>query len=150
VKNLGPAASASDDLTDKSDVDSEITAAAGTGLTSPSSGTLAVADAYRSFPVPFFVSGTVTAGLKSPEFIAPVACTVVSMYGRCGSSSSGTTYRPAKNGGSTDGTLSASTTTTTVPTAQSLALAAGDRLALRVGTAGTSNDLSVTFWVRVD
>jgi hypothetical protein len=149
-KGYGAAASANEHLMKRSDVDAEITAAASTGLTSPSSGTLAVSDDYRSFPVTFFLSGTVTTGTKAPEFIAPVACTVVSMLGRCGTSSSGAIYRPSKNGGTTDGTASASTTTSVITTAQSVALAAGDRLQLRVSTAGTSADLSVTFWVRKD
>lgn len=148
MKSLGPAASANEDLMDKSDVTAAINAADGTGLTDNGSGVLSVGADYRSFPVVVYLTGTVTTGTKTPEFIAPVACTVVSMLGRC-NSGSGAVYRPSKNAGTADGTASASTGTSVVTTSQSLSLAAGDRLALRVTTAG-GTDLSVTFWVRVD
>lgn len=102
------------------------------------------------FPVPFHTPGAASTGTKTPEFIAPVACEVVLMYGRASAGSVGATYRPVKNG-STTGTTSAATLTTSVSTAQSgVTLAAGDRLGLNVVAAGTSvTDLSVTFWVKV-
>lgn len=151
MKNLGPAASAAADITTKSDVDAEITAAAGTGLTSPSSGSLAVAADYRAFPVTWYIGGTITGGTKDPVFIAPVACTVVKMLGMTASGTT-CTYLPIKNGGAagggSDGTTSAATGTTPVTTTQSLALAAGDRLQLKVSVAAGTN-LSVTMWVQV-
>lgn len=103
----------------------------------------------NNIPIPFYIDGTISTGIKNPEFIAPVAMTIISMLGRCGTSSVGTVYRPSKNGGSADGTASSATTTSVVTTAQSLSLAAGDRLALNITTAGTSTNLSVTFWARV-
>lgn len=98
--------------------------------------------------VPFYISGTLTTGVKLPEFIAPVAMTVTSMKGRCATGSSAT-YRPSKNGGTSDGTTSASTGQTVITTAQSVSLAAGDRLGLNVVAAGTGSDLSVTMWISV-
>lgn len=98
--------------------------------------------------IPFHVTGALTTGVKKPEFIAPVAMTVVDMKARCGSGASAT-YRPSKNGGTTDGTTAAVTGTTVVSTTQSLTLAAGDRLGINVVAAGTGADLSVTFWATV-
>ena len=99
-------------------------------------------------PIPFYIAGALSTGVKLPEFIAPVAMTVVSMKGRC-NSGSGAVYRPSKNGGTSDGTASAATGTTVITTTQSVSLAAGDRLALNITTASTGSDLSVTFWAKV-
>lgn len=146
TKSLGPAASGTTDITTKADVASAITSAAGTGLTG-SGGTLAVGANYRSISIPFFLSSTLTTGTKLPEWIAPVACTVVSMSGRCNSGSSAT-YRPVVNG-SVAGTTSASTGTSVVTTSQSVSLSAGDRLGVNVVAAGTGSDLSITFWANI-
>lgn len=97
--------------------------------------------------IPFFIAGTLTTGTKLPEFIADRPMTVYTMRGRCNSGASAT-YRPAVNG-TAGGTTSASTGTSVVTTAQSVTLAAGDRLALNIVAAGTGSDLSVTFWARV-
>lgn len=103
-------------------------------------------------PISIYVSGTLTTGVKKPVFIAPVTMTVVQMQGICDSgTSTGCTYRPSKNKGTSDGTTSAETLTSTVTTSQSLSLAAGDRLGLNVVSAGTNAaDLSVTFWARIE
>lgn len=98
-------------------------------------------------PIPFYISGSLSVGIKKPEFIAPVALTVTNMQGRCDSGASAT-YRPTKNGVD-DGTTSAATGTTVVSTAQNVTLAAGDRLGLDIVDAGTGVDLSVTFWAQV-
>jgi hypothetical protein len=105
-------------------------------------------DTTNNLAVPFYISSTLTTGVKLPEFIAPVAMTLKSMSGRCATGSSAT-YRPSKNGGSADGTTSASTGQTVITTSQSVAFAAGDRLGLNIVAAGTGADLSVTFWVSV-
>lgn len=95
------------------------------------------------FAIPFHVSGSVTTGSKAPQFIAPFAMTITMMRGVCASGASAT-YRPTKNG-SVTGNTSASTGTTVITTAQSVALAAGDRLGVNVVSAGTGVDLSITF-----
>ena len=98
--------------------------------------------------VPFFISGSLTTGVKLPEFLAPIAnLTVVSMFARL-NSGSGAAVRPSKNGGTADGTILSSIGTTTLNNSQSITLAAGDRLGVNVTTAAGS-DLSVTFWVSV-
>lgn len=100
------------------------------------------------FPVSFHIPGTLTTGVRTPEFLAPVACTVVSMKGRV-SAGSAVTYRPVQNA-ATNGTTSASTSTSVVTTSQSLSLAADDRLRLEIVSAGSGGtDLSVTFWLKV-
>ena len=99
-------------------------------------------------PIPFHIPGSLSTGVKTPEFIAPVDMVVEEMRGRCSAGSS-VTYRPVKNG-STNGTTSASTGTSVVTTSQSLSLAAGDRVQLEIVNAGSGGtDLSVTMWVRV-
>lgn len=152
IKQLGAATSGSTDAATKGYVDSAITsglnAADGTGLTDNGSGVLAVGANYRSIAIPFHITGALSTGVKLPEFIAPVACTVVDMKGRCNSGASAT-YRPSKNGGTTDGTTSASTGTTVVSTSQSVSLAAGDRLGINIVAAGTGSDLSVTMWANI-
>ena len=102
-------------------------------------------DGGRRFTVPFFISGSVTTGVKTPEFIAPVAMTIIDMYGRLNAGTGTTTIRPSKNGGTTDGST-LNVTTASGHTAQTLSLAAGDRLTVNVTAVGTSpSDLSVTF-----
>jgi hypothetical protein len=126
IKQLGVAPSATTDAATKDYVDTEV-------------------NAHAVMAIPFHVSGSLTTGVKTAEFIAPFAMTVTSMRGRC-AAGSGATYRPSKNGGTADGTTSAATGTTVVTTAQSVSLAAGDRLTVNVVNAGTSaSDLSVTF-----
>lgn len=101
-------------------------------------------DGKATEAIPFFVSGTLTTGVKTPEFIAPFAMTITAMYARC-NSGSGAAVRPSKNGGTTDGTILSSIGTTVLNNSQSIALAAGDRLTVNVTTAGTGADMSVTF-----
>lgn len=122
IKSLGSAASGSTDIVRKADL------------------------AY-SVAIPFFLTGTVTTGVKLPEFIAPVAMTVVAMYARA-NSGSGSAIQPAKNGTGTGTTLS-SIGTSAVNNSQSISLSAGDRLGVNVTTAGTGSDISVTFWANV-
>lgn len=167
IKQLGAAPSGSTDADTKGARDTAITAALnaadGSGLVDNGSGVLsvgagtgitvnaddvAVTANYRSIAIPFFMSSTLTTGVKLPKWIAPVACTVVDMKGVCASGASAT-YRPSKNGGTTDGTTSASTGTSVVSTSQSLSLAAGDTLTVNVVAAGTGSDLSVTFWANI-
>ena len=126
IKQLGVAPSGTTDAATKAYVDTEV-------------------NAHAVMAIPFHISGSLTTGVKTAEFIAPFAMTITSMRGRV-SAGTGVTYRPSKNGGSADGTTSASTTTTVVNTAQSLSLAAGDRLTVNVVNAGTGGaNLSVTF-----
>lgn len=132
IKQLGVAESNDADIATKGYVDDAVAGAGGGG----------------GIAIPFYIAGSLTTGTKTPEFIFPVACTLIDMKGRCNSGSS-TTYRPAKNG-STTGTTSASTSTTVVSTTQSVSFSAGDRLALNVVAAGTGADLSVTFWATID
>lgn len=163
TKHLGAPASANDDLMDKADVTTAINSAAGDGLTSSAgvhavgagTGLTVVTDSvsvsanYRSIAIPFYIAGSLTTGVKTPEFIFPVACTLVDMKGRIASGSNAT-YRPSKNGGSSDGTTSASTSQSTISTSQNVSFVAGDRLSLNVVSAGTDGaDLSVTFWANI-
>jgi hypothetical protein len=142
-KNLGPAASGSDDLMKKSDVTAAINAADGTGLTDNGSGVINVDQDCRTVPIAFHVSGTVTTGVKKPKFICPVAGTIDSMRGVCDSGASAT-YRVKKNG-STNGTTSASTGTSVVTTSSlGISVSAGDYIQIEVVAAGTGVDLSVT------
>jgi hypothetical protein len=145
TKHMGAAASANDDLTDKADVIALINAADGTGLTDNGSGVLSVAAAFRTMPIPFHIQGTLSTGVKTPEFICPVAGAVSPMRGRC-SAGSGVTYRLVKNGSSNMDT-SSSTGTSVVSTTLSTnnTVAAGDRVQIEVVNAGTGGtDLSVT------
>ncbi len=104
-------------------------------------------DGYFS-PISYHFPGAVSTGLKTPEYLAPVAMEITLMYGRV-SAGSGVTYRPVKNG-ATNGTTSGATGTTSVSTGQSLSLAAGDRLQLEVVNAGSgASNLSVTTWAKV-
>lgn len=122
IKSLGSAASGSTDIVRK-------------------------ADLTNSVAIPFFLTGTATTGAKLPEFIAPVAMSVVACYARA-NSGSGTALRPTKNG--TDaGTILSSIGTTVVNNSQSVSLAAGDRFGVDVTTAGTGSDISATFWATV-
>ncbi len=122
----GATESSADDVTTKDYVDTQV-------------------NDHAVMAIPFHVSGSLTTGVKTAEFIAPFAMTITSMRGRV-SAGTGVTYRPSKNGGSSDGTTSASTTTTVVNTAQNLSLAAGDRLTVNVVNAGSGGtNLSVTF-----
>jgi hypothetical protein len=145
MKNLGSAASATNDLMTKSDVTSALNAADGTGLSDNGSGVLSIAAAFRTFPIAFHLQGSLTTGVKTPEFISPVAGTVTPMRGRC-SAGSGVTYRLVVNG-STNMDTSSSTGTTVVSTTLSTSntISAGDRVQLEVVNAGTGGtDLSVT------
>jgi hypothetical protein len=124
MKSLGPAASGFTDLVRK-------------------------ADLTNSVAIPFFLSSTVTTGVKLPKFVAPVAMTVVDMYAILNAGSGTTTIRPSKNGGSSDGST-LNVTTSSGHTTQSLSLAAGDTLTVNVTAVGTTpSDMSVTFWANV-
>lgn len=164
IKQLGAAESGASDAATKGYVDAQLQAADGSGLTnsgnvlSVGQGTgitvnandVAITANYRSIPIPFHIPGTVTTGIKTPEFIFPVACTVVDMRTRLSAGTGTTTVRPSKNGGSSDGSTN-NVTTTSGNTSQSLAFSAGDRLQLNVTAVGTTpTDLSVTFWANVD
>lgn len=165
TRNMGTAASNTNDVATKGDVTSALNAADGSGLTDNGSGVLAVGAGtgitvnaddvavsanYRSNAMPFHISGAVTTGVKTPKFIAPVAMTVVDMYAILASGSGTTTIRPSKNAGSSDGST-LNVTTSSGHTTQSLALAAGDTLTVNVTAIGTTpTDLSVTFWAKVD
>lgn len=145
MKNLGAAASGTTDLMRKADVTAALNAADGTGLTDDGSGVLSVAAAFRTVPIAFHIGGTLTTGVKTPEFISPVAGTITPMRGRC-SAGSGVTYRLVKNGSSNMDT-SSSTGTTVVSTTLSTnnTVSAGDRVQIEVVSAGTGGtDLSVT------
>lgn len=144
IKSLGPSASGSSDIMTKADVTSAVNAAAGTGL-SASSGVLSVDTPFRTMPIAYHIQGSLTTGVKTPEFICPVAGTISPMRGRC-SAGSGATYRLVKNGASNMNTSSA-TGTTVVSTTLSTnnTVAAGDRVQLEIVSAGTgATDLSVT------
>jgi hypothetical protein len=161
VKQLGGAESNSNDAATKGYVDAQLQAADGSGLTNSGNvlsvgagtGISVAADSvsvdadYRSIAIPFFLTGSATTGFKLPEFIAPVAMSVVACYARA-NSGSGTALRPSKNG-SAAGTILPSIGTTVVNNSQSVTLAAGDRLGVDVTTAGTGSDISVTFWANV-
>lgn len=121
------------------------TGAAGTGLTGGGGSALSVDTPYRTLAIPFHIQGTLTTGVKTPEFICPVAGTISPMRGRC-SAGSGVTYRLVKNGSSNMDT-SSSTGTSVVSTTLSTntTVAAGDRVQIEVVNAGTGGtDLSVT------
>jgi hypothetical protein len=145
TRNMGTAASNANDVATKGDITSAINAADGTGLTDNGSGVLSVAAAFRTLPVAFHSPGTLSVGVKTPEFICPVAGTISPMRGRV-SVGSGATYRLVKNGSSNMDTASA-TGTTVVSTTLSTnnTVAAGDRVQLEIVNAGTSaSNLSVT------
>jgi hypothetical protein len=160
TKHLGTAASNNDDLMDKADVTAAINAADGNGLTDNGSGVLsvgagtgitvnaddvAVTAAFRTLPISFHLPGAQTTGVKTPEFISPVAGTITPMRGRC-SAGSAVTYRLVKNGASNMDT-SAGTGTSVVSTTLSTnnTVAAGDRIQLEVVNAGSGGtNLSVT------
>ena len=131
TKHLGAAPSVSADLVRKTDLDA-VTNANQTA-------------AFRTIPIAFHLQGSLTTGVKTPEFISPVAGTVSPMRGRC-SAGSGVTYRLVKNGASNMNT-SSSTGTSVVSTTLNTnnTVAAGDRVQLEVVNAGTGGtDLSVT------
>jgi len=96
-------------------------------------------------PISFHISGTLTAGVKQPRFISPIACTLVNARAYAGGGS-GVTYRLVKNGstnGNTSATVGAAVVTTSLSTVTSLAI--GDILQVEIVSAGTSGaDLSVT------
>jgi hypothetical protein len=96
-------------------------------------------------PISFHIAGTLTAGVKQPRFISPIACTLVNARAYAGGGS-GVTYRLVKNGstnGNTSGTVGAAVVTTSLSTVTSLAI--GDVLQIEIVNAGTSGaDLSVT------
>lgn len=163
IKQLGAAESGASDAATKGYVDAQLQAADGDGLTNTGNvlavgaGTgitvnandVAISANYRSIAIPFHVSGIIVTGIKTPEFIFPVACTLVDMRTRLNAGTGTTTVRPSKNGGATDGTAG-NVTTSTASTSQSLAFAAGDRLQLNVTAVGTApTDLSVTFWANI-
>lgn len=129
-KHLGVAPSATNDVTTKAYVDAAVTDFIG---------------------VPFHFPGAQSTGVKTPAFIVPATCTLVTMRGRTSAGSVGATYRPIKNGSATSMTTSAATLTSVVTTAQSnIALAAGDYLQVEVVAAGTgATDLSVTLVLQV-
>jgi hypothetical protein len=134
---------------------------AGTAL-SKSGNTLSVVEATQSvpgylsasdktkldglrMPISFHIAGTLTAGVKQPRFISPIACTLVNARAYAGGGS-GVTYRLVKNGstnGNTSATVGAAVVTTSLSTVTSLAI--GDALQVEIVSAGSSGaDLSVT------
>ena len=96
-------------------------------------------------PISFHIAGSLSAGVKQPRFISPVACTLVNARAYAGGGS-GVTYRLVKNGstnGNTSATVGAAVVTTSLSTVTSLAV--GDTLQVEIVNAGTSGaDLSVT------
>lgn len=99
-------------------------------------------------PISFHIAGTLTAGIKQPRFISPIACTLVNAQAYAGGGS-GVTYRLVRLSGgtttnsNTSGTVGNSVVTTSLSTVTSLA--AGDTLQVEIVSAGTSGaDLSVT------
>lgn len=131
TKHVGVAPSNSADIIRKSDLDA-VTNANQTA-------------AFRTIAIPFHIQGTLTTGVKTPEFICPVSGSVTPMRGRC-SAGSGVTYRLVKNGSSNMDT-SSSTGTTVVSTTLSTnnTVSSGDRVQLEIVSAGTGGtDLSVT------
>lgn len=146
MKILGAAASGNDDITDKADtnalISTALAAADGVGLTE-AAGVIDIDQVCRTVPVSFHIAGTLTTGVKIPKFICPVAGTIDSMRGICGSGANAT-YRVKVNG-STNGTTSAVTTTSVVTTSSlAVSVSAGDYVQIEVVAAGTGVDLSVT------
>jgi hypothetical protein len=96
-------------------------------------------------PISFHIAGTLSAGVKQPRFISPVACTLVNARAYAGGGSA-VTYRLVKNGSTnsnTSATVGAAVVTTSLSTVTSLAV--GDTLQVEIVSAGTSGaDLSVT------
>jgi hypothetical protein len=96
-------------------------------------------------PISFHIAGTLSAGVKQPRFISPVACTLVNARAYAGGGSA-VTYRLVKNGatnGNTSASVGAAVVTTSLSTVTSLAV--GDTLQIEIVSAGTSGaDLSVT------
>ncbi len=117
--------------------------------TTSAAGSMSAADKTKidalEMPISFHIAGTLTAGVKQPRFISPVACTLVNARAYAGGGS-GVTYRLVKNG-STNGNTSATVGNAVVTTALSTvtSLAVGDILQVEIVSAGTSGaDLSVT------
>lgn len=112
-------------------------------------GSMSAADKAKidalEMPISFHIAGTLTAGVKQPRFISPIACTLVNARAYAGGGS-GVTYRLVKNGstnGNTSGTVGNAVVTTALSTVTSLAV--GDTLQIEIVSAGTSGaDLSVT------
>ena len=98
-----------------------------------------------AMPISFHIAGSLSAGVKQPRFISPVACTLVNARAYAGGGS-GVTYRLVKNGstnGNTSASVGAAVVTTSLSTVTSLAI--GDVLQIEIVSAGTSGaDLSVT------
>jgi hypothetical protein len=117
--------------------------------TTSAAGSMSAADKTKinalEMPISFHIAGTLTAGVKQPRFISPVACTLVNARAYAGGGS-GVTYRLVKNGSTnsnTSGTVGAAVVTTALTTVTSLAV--GDTLQVEIVSAGTSGaDLSVT------
>lgn len=117
--------------------------------TTSAAGSMSAADKAKidalEMPISFHIAGTLSAGVKQPRFISPVACTLVNARAYAGGGS-GVTYRLVKNGstnGNTSGTVGNAVVTTALTTVTSLAV--GDILQLEIVSAGTSGaDLSVT------
>jgi hypothetical protein len=78
IKQLGVAPSATTDAATKDYVDTEV-------------------NAHAVMAIPFHVSGSLTTGVKTAEFIAPFAMTVTSMRGRC-AAGSGATFQERRHG----------------------------------------------------
>jgi hypothetical protein len=112
-------------------------------------GSMSAADKTKldalEMPISFHIAGTLSAGVKQPRFISPIACTLVNARAYAGGGS-GVTYRLVKNGSTnsnTSGTVGNSVVTTSLSTVTSLAV--GDTLQVEIVSAGTSGaDLSVT------
>jgi hypothetical protein len=121
-----------------------IDAASGSNAGSMSAADKTKIDALE-MPISFHIAGTLSAGVKQPRFISPVACTLVNARAYAGGGS-GVTYRIVKNGSTnsnTSATVGAAVVTTALTTVTSLAV--GDTLQVEIVSAGTSGaDLSVT------
>lgn len=120
--------------------------------TTSAAGTMSAADKTKidalEMPIAFHVAGTLTAGVKQPRFMTPVACTLINARAYAGGGS-GVTYRLVKVSGgvtttsNTSATVGNAVVTTSLTTVTSLAV--GDTLQVEIVSAGTSGaDLSVT------
>lgn len=121
-------------------IDAATTSAAGTMSASDKT----KLDALR-MPISFHIAGSLSAGVKAPRFISPVACTLSTSraYANAGSD---VTYRLVLNGSTnsnTSASVGQSVVATTLTTVTSLAV--GDVLQVEIVNAGSSGaDLSVT------
>lgn len=117
--------------------------------TTSAAGSMSAADKTKldglRMPISFHIAGTLTAGVKAPRFISPVACTL-STARAFANAGSAVTYRLVLNA-STNSNTSAGVGQAVVATSLTgvTSLAVGDVLQVEIVSAGTSGaDLSVT------